>query len=194
MNYGPADCRTRKVQLQYQDDENEWVTFSSDEELRCALSLLETCPGPKLLRLRLNAVEAPPVIPLVPLVPVVQTAPAEEDMSDEEILPNYERGRVRRRGRGRGREGGEGERFGRGRRGRIREGPENGEGHSFIKVSIPLSNLNFTRKNSSMPASLHIQHFQTIQQLLHPLKLLKRGHCTIQVSSVLLQAKLRKVK
>jgi hypothetical protein len=41
------------VQLQYQDDENEWVTFSSDAELGYAIGLVSTTPQ-KLLRLRLN--------------------------------------------------------------------------------------------------------------------------------------------
>jgi len=44
------------VQLQYQDDENEWVTFSSDAELQYAMSLIHDSPQ-KLLRLRMNVID-----------------------------------------------------------------------------------------------------------------------------------------
>eukprot|EP01127_Copromyxa_protea_P006926 TRINITY_DN16863_c0_g1_i1.p1 TRINITY_DN16863_c0_g1~~TRINITY_DN16863_c0_g1_i1.p1 ORF type:complete len:295 (+),score=63.00 TRINITY_DN16863_c0_g1_i1:46-930(+) len=59
LQYLPEDKAGLSTQLQYQDDENEWVTFSSDAELQYAIGLVNDSPQ-KLLRLKMN-ISHPPV-------------------------------------------------------------------------------------------------------------------------------------
>lgn len=97
--FAPESGKNRQIQLQYQDDENEWVTFSSDAELLYALGLVEASPL-KLLRLRLIVTEG---VTEVVEAPAVETNPNEEGEEDEEEGEIMITRRIRGRGRGRGR-------------------------------------------------------------------------------------------
>jgi len=69
--------------LQYQDDENEWVTFSSTPELQCALGLIGVSPS-SLLRLKLIVVPTEAPVGLVPQNLVANNGSLDETFGEKQ--------------------------------------------------------------------------------------------------------------